>query len=69
MTFKIQNVKRYKRGATWENGETRTCTRCRADHDIKRAKAAVVVGNLKHTGSRFVTPVGYCEVHIPEEIR
>jgi len=70
--FRYQNVKHFKRGAKWGDGETRTCTVCRIN--IKksekrgRAKAAVVTAEIRKLGSRFKTPVGYCEQHIPEEI-
>jgi len=68
---KYQSVKRYKRGATWGDGETRTCTVCRSEKnhgERKRAKAATVVADSKNLQSGYILPVGYCEEHTPEEL-
>ena len=67
--FSFKNVKHFKRGATWPDGSTRTCTVCRRDEDIHRAKQATTVANIVHTGSKYKVPVGYCSEHTPEEIR
>lgn len=71
MPFRYQSVKRYKRGARWPDGETRTCTRCRIEKNggqRGRAKAAVVTAEVRKTGSKYVIPVAYCEAHIPEDL-
>jgi len=66
MSYRLINVRRYKRGASWDNGEPRLCTRCGVNKT--RKKRAVVVADLKYGGTKFAIPVAYCENHIPDEI-
>jgi hypothetical protein len=61
LSYYFTHVKRYKRGAKWESGETRTCTRCRIEKS--RARQAKVTAFLKYSGTKFVVPVAYCEEH------
>jgi hypothetical protein len=67
-TYYWTQVKTWKRGARWSDGETRTCTRCRADRDRRRSRAATVTATLRQRGSRFKIPVGYCPEHLPAEL-
>jgi hypothetical protein len=66
MSYTFTHVKRYKRGAKWDNGDTRTCTRCRIERS--RAKQAVVTALMKYAGSQYKVPVAYCEDHTPEDL-
>lgn len=66
MSFSYVNVKRFKRGASWDNGKPRLCTRCGIEQ--VRRKRAVVVANLKYVGAKTKVPVAYCENHIPDGI-
>ena len=69
MSYRTINVKRYKRGASWPDGKPRMCTRCSYEkEDAGRRKRAVVIGELQYTGSKFKTPVSYCEDHIPANL-
>lgn len=61
MSYYFTRVKRYKRGAKWEDGKTRTCTRCRRERS--RARQATVVALMKYSGSKYVVPVAYCDEH------
>lgn len=61
MSYYFTHVKRYKRGATWPNGDTRTCTRCRIER--RRARQAKVTALLRYRGTKYVVPVGYCDEH------
>jgi hypothetical protein len=68
-TRRYTYVRRYKRGAYWDDGKTRTCTRCRIEkrHDDRgRANQATVVAVL-HDGG-YKVPVGYCDHHLPDEL-
>lgn len=71
--FRYQKVKHLKRGATWPDGETRTCGRCRIEKNYgdgrKRAKQATYTAELRKQGSPYITPLDYCDEHVPEEIR
>lgn len=67
MSFRYVNVKRYKRGANWPLGQTRICTRCQIERS--RGRQAVVVAELRRSGSRFKLPVAYCEHHLPEDLQ
>lgn len=73
MNFKFQNVKRFKRGAKWGNGESRMCTRCNSDIEVTRSRQAVVTADLFNTrntaSKRIVVPVAYCQEDTPEEIQ
>lgn len=67
--FRYQSVKRYKRGARWPDGKTRTCTRCRIEKvngTRGRAAQATVTAVLITASSQV--PVAYCEAHIPEDL-
>ena len=69
MPFRFQQVKRFKRGATWPDGEPRMCTRCAVEvaHELKRRKRrAVVTAVIRH--GKYRVPVGYCAGHVPEGI-
>lgn len=61
MSYYFTYVKRYKRGAKWDDGKTRTCTRCRIERS--RAKQATVTALLNYQGCKYVLPVGYCDEH------
>ncbi len=65
MSKRLVNVKHFKRGAKWSDGATRLCTRCGTEN--RRKNQARVVADI--TDGRFRIPVGYCELHIPEELR
>lgn len=70
MTARRIKVKHRKRGATWEDGTTRTCTRCRIEKnhgDRRQANAATTIGLWKD--GDYVVPFGYCPQHTPEELR
>lgn len=67
MSYTFQSVKRYKRGARWPDGRTRTCTRCAAEHRPRR-RPATVTALLIRAGSRSKVPVGYCSEHIPDQL-
>ena len=65
MTTRLVNIKTYLRGAHWPDGATRLCTRCGTEN--RRKNQARVVADI--VDGRFRIPVGYCELHIPEELR
>ena len=73
MSFKLQKVKTFKRGAKWENGENRMCVLCNGDINRGRSRQAVVTAELIDTRQsarkRFIVPVAYCEDHTPKEIQ
>lgn len=64
MSYIFTHVKYHKRGATWDNGDTRTCTRCRIERS--RAKQAIVTALMKYAGSQYKLPVAYCQEHLPQ---
>ncbi len=71
MSYRYQEVKRYKRGAKWPNGEVRMCTRCGAlaDSDaLGRRKQATVTAMMKYGKTQFKLPVAYCDEHIPDQL-
>ncbi len=68
MTTHYTHIKRYKRGAHWPTGEPRMCVRCRAN-GRPRANVAVVTAVSKSDKDSFKMPVGYCQEHIPDELR
>jgi hypothetical protein len=71
--FRYQNVKHLKRGVSWGDGESRICVRCLSEKmhgdERRRAKQATYIAELRKKGSRFITPLSYCDEHVPEEIR
>ena len=62
MSFKLIQVKRHRRGATWPNGETRICSRCQIED--ARGRAAVLTAYLQLEGSDTKVPVAWCKKHI-----
>ena len=64
MSYTFVNVKQFKRGAKWPDGEPRMCVRC--GYEGGRRRRAVVVADLKYTGSKYRLPVAYCDKHIPD---
>ena len=71
MSYHYQQVKRYKRGAKWPDGEPRMCTRCGAQvaHEMKsRRKQAVVTAMMCYAKTKFKLPVAYCDEHIPDQL-
>ena len=66
MSYRYVDVKRYKRGASWPDGQPRLCTRCGVEQ--VRRKRAVVVANLKYSGAKTKVPVSYCESHVPDAL-
>jgi hypothetical protein len=71
MSFYFVNIKQLRRGATWPSGDPRMCTSCTVEeaHELRRRRnQAVVVADLRHRGTQFRVPVGYCEDHIPETL-
>jgi hypothetical protein len=69
MTYSYDKIKRRKRGVNWPGtDEPAMCTRCRADRNRRRSTRGVVFALLKKEGSPYVTPVAYCEEHIPEDL-
>jgi len=68
MSYSYTHVKRFKRGASWPDGETRLCTTCRNYKkwgDVKRVKRATVTAIMKYSGSKYKLPVSYCADHDP----
>jgi len=68
MAFRFKQVKRLKRGAKWDDGSPRFCTRCGMRSGRKRRKQAKFTALLAHKDSQYVLPVGYCKEHVPEEL-
>ena len=66
MSYTFANLKRYKRGASLPNGEPRMCIRC--GYIGGRRKRAVLIADLKYSGSKYKLPVAYCEEHIPDTV-
>lgn len=66
MSFYWTRVQRYKRGAQWDDGSPRMCTRCGIERT--RRQQAVMTALLRLEGNRFKVPVGYCNDHVPEEV-
>jgi hypothetical protein len=66
MSYRFQNIKRYKRGAYWPDGKPRYCTRCGAEQQTRRNQA-YLVAVLQDT--KYKVPVAYCAIHVPEELR
>lgn len=69
--FRYQKVKHLKRGATWPDGESRTCGRCHIEKshgERRRVRQATYVAELRKKGSPYITPLSYCDEHVPEEI-
>lgn len=64
MSYRYVEVKRFKRGATWPDGQPRICTRCRVE-DRARCKRATVTALLQYVGSKYKVPVAYCPEHVP----
>lgn len=64
-------IKRFKRGATHDDGSTYTCITCRIEKKLAgrgRANQATVTAiRVSDTGSRL--PVGYCDPHVPDELK
>jgi hypothetical protein len=70
MSYRYMHVKRYKRGASWPDGEARLCTACRNGKkwgDVKRVKRATVTAMLKYAGAKWKVPVSYCDDHDPTQ--
>ena len=65
--FYHSQVKHYKRGATWPNGETRACTVCGVEQRPRR-RQATVTANQRHKDNHYTVPVGYCPEHVPEDL-
>lgn len=69
--FRLVNVRRFKRGAFWPDGEARICCRCRIagrDRPRARGRQAVVTALLVRPPARFRLPVDYCADHVPDEV-
>ena len=67
MSYYYTHVKRYKRGAKWDDGSARLCTRCGYERRSRKRRAAVTAF-LQYSGTRFKVPVGYCEEHMPSQL-
>ena len=63
MSYAFVNVKTYKRGASWPDGEARMCTQCH--YEGGRRRRAVLVAEMKYSGDKYKLPVAYCDRHIP----
>ena len=66
---KFVYVKRFKRGAYWNDGDPRMCVRCAVEVSYGRRsqRRQAVVTAIDVTGdSKF--NVGYCDEHVPEEL-
>ena len=61
MSYHFINVKHYKRGARWDNGEARMCIRCRVNGS--RGNRAVVTAIRVDDETKRRHPVAYCEDH------
>ena len=68
MPFSYTGIKRYKKGAPWDDGSSRMCTRCGVEGRRKR-KTAKVIALLAHDTTDYVLPVGYCKEHTPEGLK
>ena len=67
MSYDFVNVKTYKRGASWADGNPRMCIRCGYESETGgRRRRAVVVADMKYTGTKRRMSVAYCEEHIPD---
>ncbi len=58
---RLVNVKRYKRGARWPDGDARMCDRCAAER-TRRSRATFTAIRLENG---FRMPVAYCVNHEP----
>ena len=61
MTYRYINVKHFKRGATYDNGEARMCLRCEINGG--RGKRAVVTALKVDDETKRRLPVAYCGDH------
>ena len=69
----VQIKRQRKRGAYWEPGVPRMCTRCGVQvslgHQTRRRQAVVTAVLLDRTPTRtYKVPVAYCNEHIPEAL-
>jgi hypothetical protein len=65
--FRLVEVKRYKRGAHWPEGEPRMCGRCAIEGRTRR-RQAVLTAFLVRPPARFRMPVEWCSHHLPVEV-
>lgn len=66
MSYHYINVKHFKRGASWDNGQPRMCIRCRINGS--RAHRAIVIAIRVDDETKRRFPVAYCQEDIPLEI-
>ena len=68
--FRLVEVRRFKRGAFWSDGEPRMCGRCAVNGRDRHARRrqAVVTAVLVRPPARFRCPVDWCEEHLPDEV-
>ena len=69
--FRLVEVKRFKRGAFFADGEPRMCGRCAIvgrDRERVRRRQAVLTAILVRPPAPFRMPVAWCSHHLPEGV-
>ena len=69
--FRLVEVRRFKRGAFWPDGEPRMCGRCAIEGPGRvgaRRRQAVLTAVLVRPPSPYRCPVDWCEDHLPDEV-
>lgn len=65
--FRLVEVKRYKRGAFYTDGEPQMCGRCSIE-GRRRRRQAVLTAVLVRPPATYRMPLAWCPVHVPEEV-
>ncbi len=65
--FRLVEVKWFKRGARFADGEPRMCGRCSIEGRRRRSQA-VLTAILVRPPAPYRMPLAWCGDHVPEEV-